>query len=69
MGLAYTLSLLLIGTQNVPDFDFEQSETMLYHVRLLEERGDLSEALRLLDVNAKSRVIIDRVAVMEIRGM
>jgi N-alpha-acetyltransferase 15/16, NatA auxiliary subunit len=31
--------------------------------------GELTEALTLLDVNAKSRVIVDRVAVMETRGV
>ncbi|KAA1473007.1 N-terminal acetyltransferase A, auxiliary subunit [Dentipellis sp. KUC8613] len=54
--------------KNVPDYDFEQSETLLYHVRLLEELGETSEALALLDVNAKSRVIVDRVSIMEIRA-
>ena len=31
--------------------------------------GELTEALTLLDVNAKSRAIVDRVAVMETRGV
>ena len=31
--------------------------------------GKLAEALTLLDVNAKSRAIVDRVAVMETRGV
>ena len=31
--------------------------------------GELAEALGLLDVNAKSRAIVDRVAVMETRGV
>jgi N-alpha-acetyltransferase 15/16, NatA auxiliary subunit len=31
--------------------------------------GELAEALTLLDVNAKSRAIVDRVAVMETRGV
>jgi hypothetical protein len=31
--------------------------------------GELAEALTLLDVNAKSRTIVDRVAVMETRGV
>ncbi|KAI0064906.1 N-terminal acetyltransferase A auxiliary subunit [Artomyces pyxidatus] len=54
--------------KNVPDYDVEQSELMLYHVRVLEDLGELSEALSLLDVNAKSRVIVDRVAIMETRA-
>ena len=41
---------------------------LLYHVALLEELGQFSEALSLLDTNAKARVIIDRTAVMERRG-
>jgi len=31
--------------------------------------GELAEALTLLDVNAKSRAIVDRVAVLETRGV
>jgi len=42
---------------------------LLYHVALLEEVGQFSEALSLLDTNAKARVIIDRMAVMERRGI
>lgn len=41
---------------------------MLYHVRVLEELGEFTEALSLLDVNAKSRAIVDRTAIMEFRG-
>jgi peptide alpha-N-acetyltransferase len=58
-----------IRKQEVPDYDVEHSEIMLYHVRLLEELGELSEALNLLDVNAKARAIVDRTAVMEYRGL
>jgi peptide alpha-N-acetyltransferase len=42
---------------------------MLYHVRLLEDMGEVSEALSLLDINAKSRAIVDRAAIMEFRGV
>ena len=52
----------------MPDHDVEHSEMLLYHVALLEELGQFSEALSLLDTNAKARVIIDRTAVMERRG-
>lgn len=52
----------------MPDYDFEHSELMLYYVHVLEECGELSEALSVLDSNAKARVIVDRVAVMETRG-
>lgn len=55
--------------QNVPDYDPEQSDLLLYHIRILEEKGELSEALTLLDMNAKSRAIVDRVAVLETRGV
>ncbi|CAK5272671.1 unnamed protein product [Mycena citricolor] len=54
--------------KNIPDYDVEHSETLLYHVRLLEEMGELTEALTLLDVNAKERAIVDRTAIMEIRA-
>jgi hypothetical protein len=54
--------------QDVPDYDVEHSETLLYHIRLLEELGELSEALNLLDVNAKARAIVDRTSIMELRG-
>ena len=54
--------------QNVPDYDVEHSEVLLYHVRVLEELGELEPALNMLDVNAKSRAIIDRTAIMESRG-
>lgn len=56
-------------TQNVPDYDVEHSEVLLYHVRLLEETGEAKEALAFLDVNAKSRAIVDRIAIMEHRGL
>lgn len=41
---------------------------LLYHVALLEEVRKFSEALNLLDTNAKARIITDRTAVMERRG-
>ena len=54
--------------QNIPDYDVEHSEVLVYHVRILEDLGEFSDALALLDVSAKSRAIIDRVAIMEYRG-
>ncbi|KAJ7695429.1 NMDA receptor-regulated protein 1a [Mycena rosella] len=57
-----------LKAQNVPDYDVEHSETMLYHVRLLEDLGEFTEALAMLDVNAKSRAIVDRTSIMEIRA-
>ena len=57
-----------MSEQNVPDYDVEMSEILLYHVRVLEDLGDYVEALALLDSSAKARTIIDRVAIMEFRG-
>ncbi|KAJ8457101.1 hypothetical protein ONZ45_g18453 [Pleurotus djamor] len=54
--------------KNVPDYDVEQSETLLYHVRVIEEMGNYAEALHMLDINSKSRAIVDRTAVMEFRA-
>ncbi|PCH44761.1 N-terminal acetyltransferase A auxiliary subunit [Wolfiporia cocos MD-104 SS10] len=54
--------------KNVPDYDVEHSEVLLYHVRLLEETGALADALALLDDSAKSRAIVDRIAIMEFRA-
>ena len=47
----------------------EHSEVMLYHVRVLEDLGDFSEALNLLDACAKLRTIVDRTAIREFRGL
>ena len=41
---------------------------LLYHIRVLEDLGEYSKALTLLDVSAKSRAIVDRVSIMESRG-
>ncbi|EKM56495.1 uncharacterized protein PHACADRAFT_253657 [Phanerochaete carnosa HHB-10118-sp] len=57
-----------VSLKNIPDYDVEHSEVLLYHVRVLEDLGELNEALNLLDVSAKSRAIIDRVAIMEFRA-
>ncbi|TFK86666.1 N-terminal acetyltransferase A, auxiliary subunit [Polyporus arcularius HHB13444] len=54
--------------KNVPDYDVEYSEILLYHVRVLEDLGDYTEAIALLDASAKERTIIDRVAIMEFRA-
>ena len=56
------------GIQNVPDYDVEHSETLLYQVRVLEDLGEYADALSLLDTSAKSRAIVDRTAIMEYRG-
>ena len=52
----------------MPDYDPEQSDLLLYHVKVLEDMGESAEALTLLDMSAKSRAIVDRVGVMETRG-
>ncbi|KAG6896551.1 hypothetical protein C0992_007498 [Termitomyces sp. T32_za158] len=54
--------------KNVADYDIEHSETLLYHVQILEDMENYSEALSLLDMNSKSRAIIDRTAIMEYRA-
>lgn len=54
--------------KNIPDRDIEHSETLLYHVRLLEELGEYTDALEIIDVGAKDRSIVDRTAIMEVRG-
>ncbi|KDR72571.1 hypothetical protein GALMADRAFT_252705 [Galerina marginata CBS 339.88] len=54
--------------KNVPDYDIEHSETLIYYVHILEEVGDLSEALSVLDSSSKSRSIVDRTAILEIRA-
>ncbi|KAJ7627570.1 NMDA receptor-regulated protein 1-domain-containing protein [Mycena polygramma] len=62
------LELFEATLKNIPDYDVEHSETLLYHVRLLEDMGEFTEALAMLDVNAKSRAIVDRTSIMEIRA-
>ncbi|KII91268.1 hypothetical protein PLICRDRAFT_38004 [Plicaturopsis crispa FD-325 SS-3] len=54
--------------KDIPDYDVDHSETLIYHVRILEELGEFSEALDMLDISAKSRAIVDRVAIMEFRA-
>jgi len=54
--------------KNVPDYDVEHSEILLYYIRVLEELGDLSEALTVLDRNSRSRSIVDRTSILEIRA-
>ncbi|KAH7098643.1 N-terminal acetyltransferase A, auxiliary subunit [Auriculariales sp. MPI-PUGE-AT-0066] len=53
--------------KNVPDYDFDFSETSLYHIRVLEELGKLDEALIMLEASIKSRSIVDRLALLELR--
>ena len=67
-SLPYHNNITFPPSQNVPDYDVEMSEILLYHVRVLEDLGEYTDALALLDANAKSRAIIDRVAIQEFRG-
>lgn len=69
VGSSYQSRFLLKAVlQNVPDYDIEHSETLLYYIHILEELGDLSEALTVLDRNSRSRSIVDRTSILEIRG-
>jgi N-alpha-acetyltransferase 15/16, NatA auxiliary subunit len=68
INLSHGCCLSFIVAQNVPDYDVDHSECMLYYVRLVEDLGEISEALGLLDSYAKTRVIVDRTAIMEFRG-
>ncbi|KAH9941133.1 N-terminal acetyltransferase A, auxiliary subunit [Epithele typhae] len=54
--------------KNVPDYDVELSELLLLHVRILEDLAEYTNALSLLDICAKDRTIVDRVAIMESRA-
>ena len=56
------------GLQNVPAHNVEHSETLLFYIRLLEELGDYSEGLSILNTNSKSRAIVDQTAISETRG-
>jgi len=57
-----------LSLQNVPDYDVEHSEVLLYYVHVLEELGESSEALAQLDIYAKERSIVDKIAISEHRG-
>jgi N-alpha-acetyltransferase 15/16, NatA auxiliary subunit len=54
--------------KDIPPYDPEHSEFLLYHITILEEMGSHSEALNLLDVSAKSRSITDRSMISIFRG-
>ncbi|KAF8755421.1 N-terminal acetyltransferase A, auxiliary subunit [Rhizoctonia solani] len=55
--------------KNVPDYDFEHSELLLYHLRIMENLGKHDEVLAALDVYSKQRQILDRTAIVEFRGV
>lgn len=64
-----SLQITSDSSQNVPNYDTEHSETLLYYISILEETGDLATALSVLDTSAKERSIVDRTSILEIRGM
>ncbi|KAG8741139.1 hypothetical protein FRC12_015759, partial [Ceratobasidium sp. 428] len=53
---------------NVPDYDIEHSELLLYHLKIKEGLGEFEEVLAALDVYAKQRQILDRTAIVEFRA-
>jgi hypothetical protein len=63
-----TLETYQTVLKEVPNYDVELSEVLLYHVRLLDERGAYALALAMLDAESKARRIVDRTAIMEQRG-
>ncbi|KAG9124964.1 hypothetical protein FRC07_009530, partial [Ceratobasidium sp. 392] len=54
--------------KNVPDYDLEHSELLLYHLRIKEGLGKFDEVLAALDVYAKQRQILDRTSIVEFRA-
>ncbi|KAF9527491.1 NMDA receptor-regulated protein 1-domain-containing protein [Crepidotus variabilis] len=54
--------------KNIPDYDVEHSEVLLYYISILEGLGELSLALTELDQSARSRTILDRMAILETRA-
>ncbi|KAK7439356.1 hypothetical protein VKT23_017581 [Stygiomarasmius scandens] len=54
--------------KNIPDYDNDHSETLLFHIRVLYNLGLYTEAISLLDTNAKARAIVDKTAIMQYRA-
>ncbi|KAF8605746.1 N-terminal acetyltransferase A, auxiliary subunit [Ceratobasidium sp. AG-I] len=54
--------------KNVPDYDFEHSELLLYNLRIKESLGKHEDVLTALDVYSKQRQILDRTAIVEFRA-
>ncbi|KAF8639266.1 hypothetical protein AX16_010338 [Volvariella volvacea WC 439] len=54
--------------KSTPEYDFEQSESLLYQIRIMEELGEYQEALALLNEKAQSREILDPTAILELRA-
>lgn len=55
--------------KEIPPYDPEHSELLLFQVRVLEELGSFAAALSLLDENAKARAIVDKLSISTFRGM
>ncbi|KAG9017506.1 hypothetical protein FRB90_001015 [Tulasnella sp. 427] len=62
------LQQYLKTVKGVPDYDFEFSELLTYYVTLVEDVGENSEALQLLEGYAKDRSIVDKMAIMTIKA-
>lgn len=54
--------------QEAPAYDVEYSELLLFHVRVLEDLGELQSAVTFLDNKAKDRHIVDRTVIHTCRG-
>jgi hypothetical protein len=55
--------------KDVPKYDPEHSELLLYHVRILTDLEEFDQALSFLNEHAKSRAITDRLAIATNRGL
>ncbi|KAG9004716.1 hypothetical protein FRB93_010207 [Tulasnella sp. JGI-2019a] len=62
------LKQYISALKDVPNYDLDYSELMLYYIRLLEELKEYSEAMQLLDVHAKGRSIVDKTAITLLRA-
>ncbi|KAG8885365.1 hypothetical protein FRB97_001440 [Tulasnella sp. 331] len=67
-GARQVLKQYISSLKDVPNYDLEYSELMLYYIRLLEDLQEYSEAMQLLDVHAKGRSIVDKTAITLLRG-
>ncbi|KAF9235797.1 NMDA receptor-regulated protein 1-domain-containing protein [Melanogaster broomeanus] len=79
VALAYRLSGNLVEAsrvlehieaflRNVPVRDPEYGELIFFHLRILEDMGELQQALTLLNNNAQERLLLDRPVVIEFRA-
>jgi N-alpha-acetyltransferase 15/16, NatA auxiliary subunit len=54
--------------KNIPDYDVDHSEILLYHAQVLELLEDYTAALNFLDIKLSNRRIVDRHAALEARA-